>query len=177
MGRFASEDWLQLGERLLKAEGPGALTIERLTAAAGKTRGSFYHHFKGRDAFLEALLAAWQQATTETLAARLEDAASAEAKTEILRGVSMALDGKLERALRQLAAAEPLVAEHLARVDEIRIQGLAGMVALLQPDVADPYSYAFVQYASVVGGQWLLHAPDDPRIPAIREAGNAIFGL
>jgi hypothetical protein len=44
-------------------------------------------------------------------------------------------------------------------------------------DVEDPQAMAFMQYATVVGGQWLLDDPNDPRIPAIRKTGNRLFGL
>lgn len=177
MSRFETHDWLELGQSLLKAEGPAALTIERLTEFAGKTRGSFYHHFRSRDAFLCALIEAWQASSLTALAARLQGAESAEAKRAIMRDVSMEWDGAFERQLRFLAAQEPRVAELLAKVDELRIQGLASMIRLLQPEIEDPDAFAFVQYASVVGGQMLLSSGADPRIPAIRKVGNKLFGL
>ena len=39
--RLGREDWIGLGLMLLARHGPEALTIERLTDAANKTRGSF----------------------------------------------------------------------------------------------------------------------------------------
>lgn len=177
MSRFGKSDWLKLGQDLLRTEGPAALTIERLTASAGKTRGSFYHHFASRDAFLEALIEDWQAASLTALAKRLQDANGPEAKRSVMRGIALEWDGAFERQLRYLAAQEPLVAELLARVDHLRIQGLASMIRLIQPDVKDADALAFVQYASVVGGQMLLKSSDDPRIPAIRKVGNKLFGL
>lgn len=177
MARFSKTHWLELGQTLLKSEGPGALTLERLTEAASKTRGSFYHHFKSRDAFLTAMIEAWQSTSLASLATRLQNDDSADGKRKIMRGVSMEWDGAFERQLRILAAQEPLVAKLLSQVDELRIQGLAGMIALLQPDVEDPAAFAFVQYAAIVGGQMLLSSDQDARIPAIRKTGNQIFGL
>ena len=177
MGRFSKTQWLELGQSLLKSEGPGALTLERLTQAAGKTRGSFYHHFSSRDAYLQAMIEDWQATSLAALAARLDSEPSAIGKRKIMRGVAMEWDGTFERQLRFLAAQETLVATLLSQVDALRIQGLAGMVAMLQPDVEDPAAYAFVQYASIVGGQMLLSSSDDPRIPAIRKVGNHLFGL
>lgn len=177
MSRFGKSHWLDLGQTLLKTEGPAALTIERMTASAGKTRGSFYHHFKSRNAFLEAMIAAWQRSSLTQLAERLQDAESLEAKRAVMRGVSSDWDAAFERQLRFLAAQEPHVANLLATVDQLRIQGLASMIRLLQPDIEDPDAFAFVQYASVVGGQMLLNSSDDPRIPAIRKVGNELFGL
>lgn len=177
VSRFGRSDWLKLGQDLLKREGPSALTLERLTASAGKTRGSFYHHFSSRDVFLEALIENWQASSLTALAERLQNAGSPKAKQAVMRGVALEWDAAFERQLRHLAAQEPLVAELVAKVDELRIQGLASMIRILQPDAEDADALAFVQYASVVGGQMLLKASDDPRIPAIRKAGNKLFGL
>lgn len=177
MARFSKTHWLELGQAQLKTEGPGALTLERMTKSAGKTRGSFYHHFKSRDAFLIAMIEAWQSTSLTSLAARLQNEDSADGKRKIMRGVSMEWDGAFERQLRILAAQEPLVAKLLSQVDELRIQGLASMIALLQPEVEDPAAFAFVQYAAIVGGQMLLSSENDARIPAIRKTGNQIFGL
>lgn len=177
MARFSKTHWLELGQSLLKTKGPGALTLERLTKSAGKTRGSFYHHFKSRDAFLTAMIEAWQSTSLTSLAVRLQNEDSAAGKRKIMRGVSMEWDGAFERQLRILAAQEPLVAKLLSQVDELRIHGLASMIALLQPEVEDPAAFAFVQYAAIVGGQMLLSSENDARIPAIRKTGNQIFGL
>lgn len=177
MSRFEKHNWLELGQSLLKTEGPTALTIERLTEFAGKTRGSFYHHFTSRDAFLVAMINDWQASSLTALAARLQGAESSEAKRAIMRNVSMEWDGAFERQLRFLAAQEPRVAEQLAKVDELRIQGLASMIRLLRPEIEDPDALAFVQYAAVVGGQMLLTSGIDPRIPTIRKVGNQLFGL
>lgn len=177
MSRFGQSDWLNLGQTLLKTEGPSALTIDRMTTYAGKTRGSFYHHFQSRDAFLEALIEAWQASSLTALSERLQMAESPEEKRVVMRGVSAEWDAAFERQLRFLAAQEPHVAALLATVDDLRIQGLASMIRLLRPDVEDPAAFAFVQYASIVGGQMLLKSSHDPRIPAIRKLGNELFGL
>jgi AcrR family transcriptional regulator len=52
-------------------EGPAALTIERLTAAARRTRGSFYHRFADRDAFVRALMERWREQTIEISGKRI----------------------------------------------------------------------------------------------------------
>ena len=177
MARFSREDWLALGARLLADEGPGALVIERLTAASGRTRGSFYHHFDGREAFLAALMARWRGEAIDALAARIQASPGKDALKALLREVPSGWDTKFELGVRQLAVTEPVVREALAAIDEARIQGLAAAIAILRPETDDPYSMAFIQYAATVGGQWLLPSADDPRIPALRELGNRLFGL
>ena len=81
------------------------------------------------------MIEAWQSTSLASLATRLQNEDSADGKRKIMRGVSLEWDGAFERQLRILAAQEPIVAKLLSQVDELRIQGLAGMIALLQPDV------------------------------------------
>src|ERR1700679_183310 len=54
IGRFTRLDWLTLGEQRLSADGPGALSLERLTQAAGRGKGSFWKHFQSPPFFLSA---------------------------------------------------------------------------------------------------------------------------
>jgi AcrR family transcriptional regulator len=177
MSRYKKDDWLELGARLLGEEGPGALTVERLTAAARRTRGSFYHHFEDRDAFLRALMARWREAVIDIAGKQYEQAQSAAELRKLMREPPFELDYHFERAVRRFAASEPIVREVLDEVDRKRIEGLACGIAYLYPDEPDPQGYALVQYAVVVGAQWLLTDFDDPRLPAARRAGWRIFRL
>jgi AcrR family transcriptional regulator len=177
MTRFSKADWLELGAQRLAEEGPDALTLERITAAAGRTRGSFYHHFKDREAFLSALMAWWQARSIDDLARRVQAAPDLDALKVILRGVALEWDARFERGVRRLAVNEPVVKTALDGVDTLRIEGLAATLKLLNPGIADAWERAFVQYAAVIGGQWLLDGADDPRIPAIQRVGNQLFGL
>ncbi|WP_330083781.1 helix-turn-helix domain-containing protein [Methylocystis iwaonis] len=177
MSRFKKEDWLALGAKLLAEEGPAALTIDRLTAAARRTRGSFYHHFEDRDAFLRAMMERWRTQVIEIAGKRYEAAQSEAEIRALMREQPFELDFRFEREIRRLAASEPIVCEILNQVDCARIEGLACLLTHMRPDIDDPMSFAFVQYCAVVGAQWLLEDPNDPRLPAIRRTGNRLFGL
>jgi AcrR family transcriptional regulator len=176
MARFAKEDWLELGARLLGDEGPAALTIERMTAAAARTRGSFYHHFKGRDDFLAALMKWWARQAVDAAAARFAAAADAAGLRKLMRQETLHWDMKFERNVRQLGAGEPLVADALRHIDEARMAGMAMLIAKLHPEIEEPQMLAFVQYAAIVGGQWLLE-PGDARIGALKLLGDRLFGI
>jgi AcrR family transcriptional regulator len=175
--RFRKNDWLDLAAKLLGEEGPAALTLERLTAAAKRTRGSFYHHFSDRDAFLRALMERWREQVIEIAGKRYAAAQSDAELRALLRDQPFELDFRFEREIRRLAASEPIVREILNQVDAARIEGLACLLAHMRPELDDPMSFAFVQYCSVLGGQWLLEDPNDPRLPAIRRMGERIFGI
>ncbi len=175
--RFSRANWLELGLELLREHGADALTIERLTAAAGKTRGSFYHHFADRDVFLSDLMAHWRRQALEERAAQLPCDGTPDGLRAFLREEPFRMDHRFERVLRQLAVAEPVVRRGLDEVDRARVEGLALLIATIRPEVDDPRSEAFVQYAVAVGSQWLIDDPADPRLPGIRQAAYRLFGL
>lgn len=177
MSRFRKENWLTLGAKLLAEEGPGALTIDRLTAVALRTRGSFYHHFEDRDAFVRAMMERWRAHVIDEAGKRYEQAQSPNELRRLMREQPMALDHKFERALRRFAASEPIVRQAVAEVDAKRIEGLACVLSHIDPDLDDPQSAAYVQYAALVGLQWLVDDTNDPRMRGILNAGNRIFRL
>lgn len=175
--RFSGADWLELGWRLLRDEGPDALTIERLTTSAQRTRGSFYHHFADRDAFLSELVRLWRRRALEERAAHLPPSGSHADLRAFLREEPFHIDHQLERNLRRLAVIEPVVREAVRAVDHDRVEALAVLTAALRPQAPDPRSEAFVQYAVVIGFQWLLDDPEDPRLPELKAAAHRLFGL
>lgn len=175
--RWNKDAWLDLGTTLLRERGPHALTLEALTGAAGRTRGSFYHHFRDRDVFLTALVARWRRETLDARAAALPPFSSPSDLRAFLRDEPFRLDHAFERALRQLAAAEPTVRSAVDEVDRARIEALSMLVAILRPELDDPASHAFVQYAAMVGGQWLVVDDSDPRLHGIKAAAYRLFGL
>lgn len=176
VSRFSKSDWLKLAVRLLGEEGPAAMTIERLTDAADRTRGSLYHHFQSRESFLVALMDWWRAQLMEGRDERFMAASSNDALRASMREEPLLWDTRFERGVRQLAVTEPIVAATLKEIDEARIDGTAAIIARLRPEVDDPQSLAFIQYAVVIGLQWLV-SPGDPRRDAVAAAGYKLFGL
>jgi AcrR family transcriptional regulator len=175
--RFAKSDWLELGERLLSEEGPQALSLERLTEAAGRTKGSFYHHFQSRDGFLAALAAHWRERVVEPAATPYRNDPNPAAWRVLLLDAPFQLNQPFERALRRLAVGEPIVSAAVERVDRERIDSLTFLVSQLRDDLEDPRAFAVLMYAVIVGAQWLLRSADDPRVPALREMIGTLFVL
>src|SRR5438128_10889157 len=56
-------DWLKAARLALLHRGPDAVRVEPLARGLGVTKGSFYWHFKDRNALLEALLREWEEET------------------------------------------------------------------------------------------------------------------
>ena len=96
------------------------------------------------------------------------------ARRRLLLDWPMNLDHELEKAFRRMAVVEPTVRRLLADLDRRRIDGLAAIIADTRPDVADPVSFALLLYSALVGSQWLMER-GDPRVPALRAAGEALL--
>jgi AcrR family transcriptional regulator len=151
--RASPGDWCAAGLVLLREEGIGAVTVERLCAALGKTKGSFYHHFRDLDAYLVALLARWEEDLTDAVmreAATEEDPRRRGARLDaVVRG----LDHRLDVAVRAWGLRDLRVRTALERVDERRIEYLADLHRSSR--LPDARIAAELEYAAFVGAQQL----------------------
>jgi AcrR family transcriptional regulator len=125
--RVSRQDWLDLGRQVLTADGPSAMTLDRLTRAAGATKGSFYHHFDGMPSFVDALLDAWFQDATEAILNELATTAP-ELRRARLTALAYGVDAALERGIRDLAERDPHIAERIEQVDALRERTIADLV-------------------------------------------------
>ncbi|WP_259781883.1 TetR/AcrR family transcriptional regulator [Aestuariispira ectoiniformans] len=153
--RLALRDWLRIGLVQLAAHGPAGLQLENICRAAGKTRGSFYHHFKDHDRFCRTLVEFWRFENTDRIVAQTN-------KTRDTRGgsrLAAALDPSIERAMRNFAAVNAHAKAALAFVDKRRVDYLAqlnmqetGMKKAAATELAE------IEYAGLIG--YLLLFPD-----------------
>ncbi len=122
--RFTKESWLELGLSQLAEKGPEALTIRKICDAAGRTTGSFYHHFSDHNAFITALLEWWNDRYTND-AVQIVEALSDEEKSSTQLGeYASSLDQRVETGVRHLAQKNHIAAKIVAEVDKIRIDYL-----------------------------------------------------
>lgn len=127
MSRWSREDWLAFGEVRLKAEGPGGLGLDALCTAAERTRGSFYHHFRSTEAFVDALVGRWRARTTDGIGEAALSARTPELASKTLMRLTGGIDPRTDLAIRALGASRPSVASAVAEIDETR----EGIVAAL----------------------------------------------
>lgn len=59
--RLSPEDWVMVALAHVAEQGFGNLAIEGLARDLGVTKGSFYWHFRNRDALVAAMLARWRE--------------------------------------------------------------------------------------------------------------------
>lgn len=135
----ARDLWLDQGLAVLAAEGIRAVTIDRLCADIGRTKGSFYHHFGGVQAFHRALLEHF--AATETSGyidlAEKAPGLSARERLDLLRKAVVTNTDSivdLERATRAWASQDPVARDAVARIDEERLAYLERLLCEIVPE-------------------------------------------
>ena len=155
--RLSEIDWLKHGMAALAEDGPPGLTVEAMCARAGKTRGSFYHHFESAAAFQKQLMLWWQKTCTRDLIDRLRHRDQSEGRLDHLNLLAAHLDPRIERAFRDLAAGNKEAAIICRSVDDTRIGFLAELY-----EQSPRYSrreaqmLARIEYAAWVGLQLVI---------------------
>ncbi len=159
--RLGREDWIGLGLSLLAQRGPEALTLEQLTLAAKKTRGSFYHHFEDHSAFLAALGEHWLATEIEAKIAEIDAVAVGGDRRKALAQHAAQIDHALEMQLRRLAASEPVIADIVAQSDAMRIAYLVRLFrSELGLDAGEALTRARLQHCYFVGAQMVFPDAD-----------------
>ncbi len=70
--RLSAADWEQAALDLIAEQGLAAVAVEPLARRLRVTKGSFYWHFTGRDALIDAALKRWEQADVEGLMRQID---------------------------------------------------------------------------------------------------------
>jgi AcrR family transcriptional regulator len=123
-GRLGREDWLAHALEAIAKEGGGVLTIEKLVARLGVSRGSFYWHFRDRADFVRQLVDYWAELFTREVSREVADARE-DAEEGLLRLAELIVSRRLARydiAVRAWALHDPVAARGVRKVDEYRLQ-------------------------------------------------------
>jgi len=150
--RLSAEDWEEAALTLIAEQGVGALAVEALARHLGVTKGSFYWHFRTREALLQAALERWEQYGEREVLGQIEAIADPrERLPELFRRVAHELQPHRVYAALLKALDHPLVVPVMARVSQRRTEFLntAYREAGLPPDEA--INRARLTYAAYVG--------------------------
>jgi AcrR family transcriptional regulator len=129
--RLTREDWMREALQVLVEGGPAMLSIEKLAAELGVSRGSFYWHFKNREDFIAAVLQHWH----DTYTASITDALDAEGLTgpekfrRLFRGVHESDLARIDIPMRYWAMQDPAIAEFVSNTDEFRLNYMKSVLA------------------------------------------------
>ncbi|MDQ2708592.1 MAG: TetR/AcrR family transcriptional regulator [Actinomycetota bacterium] len=155
--RTPRSSWIDAGLRALAAGGPEAVRIELLAQALGVTRGSFYWHFKGRDAFLEEMLDMWERRSTDEALERVESEGG-NPRDKVRRAGMLTFSRELlpvDLAVREWARRDQSVAVRLRRVDNRRMAYLRSLISTLCPDADDVEARSMLAFSLVFGNHFI----------------------
>ncbi len=164
---LGSEDYFREALRVLGQHGPDGLTIAELCARLRVTKGSFYHHFAGMPAFIDALIVFWEADQQARLAAVPRAEGPAAERLETLVDAVLELPHGVEAALRGWGASRPDVAAAQARVDRRRERRAADTLVSLGVAREDARRLARLGMNALIGAQLRDEAYDWRRMRAV----------
>jgi AcrR family transcriptional regulator len=121
---LAADDWLQLALETLDNQGIHKVNVEYLARKLGVTKGSFYWHFKNRDALLKAMLDYWaDNLTTKVIDRSAQDTYGAkETLYKLMTIITNEQAGRYETAIRAWATHDEMARNKLQEVDRQRLK-------------------------------------------------------
>lgn len=158
MARLQREDWLEQGLVTLAEEGVDALTIEAMCKLMSVTKGSFYHHFKNRQTFLDAILNFWEEKFTQQFISISQEGLNQQEKMERLHQLVIESYGTYEVNIRAWAQVDPLARSYQERVDQQRLNFLYELQRDLYETDEDARAMAHLQYTTLIGSAQVMPA-------------------
>jgi AcrR family transcriptional regulator len=175
--RLTPDDWVNAALATIAHGGVDAVAVETVAASLGATKGSFYWHFKNRDALIDAALAKWEQRRTEEVIRELErEPDAAERLRMILRAAFES--GPSDRTEIALLAnpSHPSALRAVRRVAERRMAYIADQLQLLGWSRAEALDRALLLYYVYVGHMQTAHvAPRVVSADAKRRHPDLVF--
>lgn len=172
---LTAEDWAEAALAALAESGVRGVAVEPIAARLSTTKGSFYHHFRTRDALLAAALELWERRETEQVIAVVER--GGDARERLRRLLLLVLESTGERNVVELAlqpdVGHPLVVPAVERVTRRRLAYLAE----LMHELGVPESRALLAYTAYLGHAQLAHATPGlvPTGPALADYADAVI--
>ena len=158
--RLTRDDWITAALAAIADSGLAAVAVEPLAARLGATKGSFYWHFKNRDALLDAAISRWEKETTTDVGAEIttaRDAPASQFRRMVVSVIERAEQDRIGPALLA-SAAHPAVAPALKRVTATRLGLIATVLRRLGFPPAEARRRALLAYSAYLGHGQLAHS-------------------
>ncbi|TFL15411.1 TetR/AcrR family transcriptional regulator [Pusillimonas caeni] len=154
--QLTPNDWVDAALEVLVDKSIDSVRVDVLAKGLNVTRGSFYWHFKDRDALLRQLLTTWRNTMTEQLIDRFEHS-DANAETllgELLslpfRGHAAIRSASIELAIRAWARRNDMARQFVTEVDAKRLAYCAQCFVALGFSLHEANMRAFLLYSYVI---------------------------
>lgn len=156
------DDWARAALAAIARGGVDAVSVEAIAADLGATKGSFYWHFKNRDALIDAALEAWARRRTEGTIELLEQEPDPAKRLRLLLRTAFE-HGPDDRAEITLLAnpSHPAAVRAVREQADRRISYIARQYEAMGLRARDALDRAAVAYYIYVGYMQTAHvAPD-----------------
>lgn len=155
MSRLSADDWVLAAQQTLARQGVDAVRVETLARDLGVSKGSFYWHFKDREALLSALQEDWEARGTSEIIAQVDAAAQQPAARLLVlieRVFGTSSDRQqFETAMRAWGTVDRKVGTRVQRIDKRRIEYVAKLLTDAGLDKQEAARRARILYATLVG--------------------------
>lgn len=168
-------DWLKFALTTLINKGPEALKIEPLCKLKGVSKGSFYHHFKNRNDFIDQLMLYWFEKMTLDFISQANLQSSPLERLEQLDKIISGSNIEAEMHIRAWALKEPKIAQHLSKIDTQRQHYLANCYVDLGMQQETAQDVATMAYSSFIGLQQIYPKPSIETVLRISAMGSKAF--
>lgn len=163
MAALTKERYFEAAFDIIATEGFDGLTITALCRRLDVTIGSFYHHFKGSQAFLEAFYRYWETEHAYRLVEQVRVEDDPVARLRLLKKVSAGLPHEAEAAIRAWSRRHPDAAAAQRRVDDARIDVVVETLRQIGVPPGRAKTLGVMAVGVLVGAQQLGRA-DDPAL-------------
>ncbi|VVS90544.1 TetR/AcrR family transcriptional regulator [Desulfoluna spongiiphila] len=176
--RRSAVELLDAGLNLLAEHSIQQLTIDALCSTLHVTKGSFYHHFKGREDYLERMLEHWVNDWTVGSMQQADTAAGATQRFDAIVESSNNLPHGPETSIRAWAQRDALALRFLERVDAMRMDYLFNIFLDISGDAKRAHLLSRIGYSLFVGTRMVAPAIDgDERDALIKLMKNELYKM
>ena len=163
---LSRDDYLAAGLGLMAEGGVNAVTIAALCERLGVTKGSFYHHFGDVSDFHEALLASWEDSTSQAIE-KARAVADSHKRLSVLKELGVAAHHEAESAIRAWGRSYEPAAAVVRRVDAARETNLVESFKAIGLPPTRARHLARIGLATLIGTQSLERPVDRRRLLAV----------
>jgi AcrR family transcriptional regulator len=155
---LTTDDWAKAALAAIARGGVSAVAVESLAAELGATKGSFYWHFKNRDALIQAALDRWERRETEAVIEDLERESNPAKRLRKLLQAAFELGPTNSAEIALLANPEhPAALRAVRRIADRRISYIAAQLQSLGWDSNQAIDRAVLLYYVYVGYLQMAH--------------------
>jgi len=154
--RTPRDAWVEAGLTALATGGADAVRVEVLAEALGVTKGGFYWHYRGRQAFLDEMLDSWEKTVVDDVIDIVESRpAGPRDKLQRLFGLAASVELSVELAVREWARRDNDVAARVHRIDNRRMDYLRSLFGQFCNDADDVEARCLLAFSLFIGSNFV----------------------